>query len=66
MLATVRRRCASASLRVATPLARRALSNYAVPEPTDAANIRIDFDVPYTLHKLDSEPASYTYTSSRS
>ena len=33
---------------------------YAAPEPVSGA-VKIDFDVPYATHRLDSEPASYTY-----
>ena len=50
--------------RLARPLRRPLLSRglaYAPPEAT-AGSHRIDFDVPYVLHKLDSAPADYTYT----
>ena len=36
---------------------------YAAPVATDEANIKVEFDVPYELHKLDEAPAMYTYTS---
>jgi len=36
---------------------------YAAPTATDAATLKIELEVPYELHKLDSEPAMYTYTS---
>ena len=36
---------------------------YAAPVATDEANIKVEFDVPYELHKLDDAPAMYTYTS---
>jgi len=42
-------------------LAGRSLSTYAEPTPFEGA-VRVDFDVPYELHKLDSAPASFTYT----
>jgi len=48
-----------ASARSLVPRLTRTL--YAAPEPTDGA-VRVDFDVPYELHKLESGPATYTYT----
>ena len=62
MLAALARRCNSA-LRCAPPLTRRAMSSYKAPEATEDATIKIEFDVPYQLHKLEDAPASYTYTS---
>jgi len=34
---------------------------YSAPEPF-AGSVKIDFDVPYLTHKLEAEPATYTYT----
>lgn len=44
--------------------ARRTLA-YSAPVSTDEATIRVDFEVPYAMHRMDSEPASYTYTSKK-
>lgn len=38
--------------------ARRTLA-YAAPEAAAGA-VRVDFDVPYNLHRLDSSPADHT------
>lgn len=59
MLGQVRSR----SLRVAAgraSLARRALSTYVEPTPFEGA-IKVEFDAPYELHKLDAPPATFTY-----
>jgi len=50
------------SVRRAAPLTRRALSTYAEPTAFEGSH-KVEFDVPYELHKLDSPPASFTYTS---
>ena len=61
------RAAVATTLRRARPVAlaeRRALSTaagYAEPQPFEGA-IRVEFDAPYELHKLDSEPANFTYT----
>jgi len=56
---------ASAMRRVAarTAVARGARGlAYAAPEPPASGGVKIEFDVPYALHKLEVEPASYTWT----
>ena len=53
----------ASSLRVRSSLSTRPHIRglaYVAPEPTDGA-VRIDFDVPYELHRLDAGPATYTY-----
>ena len=54
-------RSARAAARVA-PRHARTLA-YAAPEATDAATVKIDLEVPYETHRLEGEPAMYTYTS---
>ena len=48
----------------ARPLAAR--SFYSAPKPTEGA-VKIDFDVPYDLHKLEEigGPATYTYATKK-
>ena len=56
---------ASAMRRVAarTAVARGARGlAYAAPEPPASGGVKIEFDVPYALHKLEVEPTSYTWT----
>ena len=57
MLSSARSRAAS-TIRAHAPTAHK----YAPPEKFDGAE-RIDFDVPYELHKLETGPAPYTYAS---
>ena len=50
----------------ARPLVTRAQARtlaYAAPVATDDAPVRIEFDVPYNLHRLEEPPAMFTYTS---
>ena len=49
----------------ARPLAgaARSMSSYAPPTEKGDATIKIEFDVPYEMHRLEAEPASFTYTS---
>ena len=57
---------ARAASRSARPLLASAPARglaYAAPSATDAASVRIEFDVPYELHKLEEAPATFTYTS---
>jgi pyruvate dehydrogenase E1 component alpha subunit len=51
--------------RVAPALRSRLLSGYSMPTETPDATVKIEFDVPYELHRLDESPASYTYTSKK-
>jgi len=64
MLRTRCPRLPAHAARCTTIGARRTLA-YSAPVATDDANIRIDFEVPYAMHRMDSEPASYTYTSKK-
>ena len=68
LLASRAARAATRVQRLAPSLARRCLSSYggtgyAPPEASDAAPVRIELDVPYELHLLETPPATYTYTS---
>jgi len=59
-IAAGRRLAASRSLAAGRLAPAAARTFYSAPEPADGA-VRVDFDVPYELHRLESGPAQYTY-----